>query len=554
MLQRLFVKNYVLIEELEINLDKGLTIITGETGAGKSILLGALGLILGQRADSGALLKKDQKCIVEGVFNLSAYQLENFFTEHELDYSNDTTIRREINPEGKSRAFINDTPVNLNTLKELSSRLVDIHSQHETLLLNTGNFQLNLVDAYASNQALKNIFLNHFTEHKKLIKELTSLEETEQRSRADEDYFKFQFKELEELNLVVGEQDLLEQEEGRLTHAEEIRIQLEKSVIALNGADENLITNLNLIYQNVLQLNRYDQKYTDLAARIKTSLLELKDITEELEKSEQELVLDPGRLEIVQDRLSMLYKLQQKHRVTHVDDLIALRDEFDQKLSLLGSIEDQITQKKERIEAVKKSMLEAGIKLTKSRVKVIPEIEDEVNKQLADLGMQYGKIKVDVLPFDVDHFVAEGMEKIQFLFSANKGIDFRELSKVASGGELSRLMLVMKSLLARLTAMPTVIFDEIDTGISGETAAKVGSILKLMAKNHQVLAISHLPQMASKGDFHFMVYKEVKKGSTRTFLRKLSQEERINEVARMLSGEELTEAAIGNARSLLSSN
>ena len=551
MLNQLSVKNYVLIDELEISLGKGLTIISGETGAGKSILLGALGLILGQRADSGSLLKKDLKCIIEGTFQLKEYRLQSFFLDNELDYTDETIIRREINPEGKSRAFINDTPVNLNVLKELSSRLVDIHSQHETLLLNSNQFQLSVVDAFADNSKILEQYKSTLKEFQFETAELSKLQEAESKGKVDYDYFLFQFTELEEGNLQADEQERLELEQKKLTHAEEIRSQLVRTITVLNGSEENVINTLSISQQQLSNLNRFGEFYQEQSQRIKSVIVELKDITDELEKAEQDISLDPNRLEEIENRLSFLYKLQQKHRVSSITELIALKDEFNNKLAEIGSFDILISEKKQRIEKLLNTLNSFGKKLTQSRKAAIPDIEKEIIKSLSELSMSNSILRIALHPVKEGVFLADGMEQTQFLFSANKGVDFRELNKVASGGELSRLMLCIKALLAKISAMPTVIFDEIDSGISGETAAKVGSILKQMANNHQVIAISHLPQLASKGDHHYLVFKDVKKGTTRTHLSLLSGEDRINEIARMLSGEQLTPAAIGNARELL---
>jgi len=554
MLNQLSVKNYVLIDELEISFEKGLTIITGETGAGKSILLGALGLILGHRSDSGSLLKKDQKCVVEGSFNLKEYHLQSFFTSNELDYFDQTIIRREINPEGKSRAFINDTPVTLSVLKELSSRLVDIHSQHETLLLNNNQFQLSVVDAYAGNSKVLFQYQSLYNAYFSAIADLKVLQDAELKGKTDYDYFQFQFNELDEANLQLEEQDTLEQDQKKLTHAEEIRVQLSKAISLLSGSEENLVNGLLQVQQTLNALQRFGDFYEEQGKRIKSTLVELKDIADELEKAEQEINLDPKRLEEVENRLSFLYKLQQKHRVNTNKELIDLREDFNSKLAEIGSFENVIADKKAAVEKLLIQLIDAGNELTQSRKKAIPGIEKEIVKMLSELSMNNSVLRIAIHPVKEGEFMIDGMEQIQFMFSANKGIDFRELNKVASGGELSRLMLCIKALLAKLSAMPTVIFDEIDTGISGETGSKVGAILKQMAKNHQVLAISHLPQMASKGDSHFLVFKDEKKGHTRTHLKLLQGDERINEIARMLSGEQLTASAIGNARDLLAAN
>jgi DNA repair protein RecN (Recombination protein N) len=552
MLKKLVVKNYVLIDQLDLSFSDGMSIITGETGAGKSIILGALGLILGQRADVGSLLNKNSKCIVEGIFDISAYKLKTFFEEAELDYDNLTTLRREIGVEGKSRAFINDTPVNLATLKALTSQLVDIHSQHETLLLNNSKFQLEVVDAYAGNEKKLNSYKQALNQYKSVQQMLDELIEAEAKGKADFDYFNFQFSELDEANLSdPNEQVTLEKEQELLNHAEEIGSYLAKSIGALSGPDESLIANLNLVLQSVSFLNKYDDRFEELSKRLKSSIVELKDINDDLERESQEINVDPVRLEQVQDRLSLIYKLQQKHRVDSIEALIEIRDQLSEKLANIGNLEDEIKALQSKLITLKNDVIAQGNDLTKSRQKAIPAIETEIKKQLSDLSMAHAVLKIEVIPAAVDQFYSDGLERVQFLFSANKGIDFREISKVASGGEMSRLMLCIKAIMARLSSMPTVIFDEIDTGISGETASKVGAILQQMSKHHQVMAITHLPQMAAKGNNHYFVYKEEVKGMTRTHLRLLNAEERIQEVARMLSGEKLTDAAIVNAKSML---
>ena len=552
MLKRLSVQNYILIDQLDITLGKGLTIITGETGAGKSIILGALGLMLGQRADANLLLNKEKKCIVEGTFDVSAYGLADFFHAHELDFDRETTIRREINPEGKSRAFVNDTPVGLQVLKELAALLVDIHSQHETLLLSNSRFQLNVVDAYAENKKIRELYKSTFSSYKTLQKELTALIDAEQKSKGDLDYLQFQFNELAALNLQSGEQLQLEQEQEKLEHAEEILGQLAKATTGLQGGEENIVAELIAVQNIVQSLRKYDDQFESLSTRIQAAIVELKDVYDELDKAAGDLQVDPARLEWINDRLSALYQLQKKHRLSTVDELLVLQNDLEQKMLKIGSLEEEIEKKQAALKEGLTALKKVADELSASRKKAIPGIEKEINKQLVELAMPHAVLRIAQQPVDdKDTFLADGQERIQFLFSANKGMDFKELAKVASGGEMSRLMLSIKSLLARLSEMPTIIFDEIDTGISGETAARVGGILKSMAKEHQVLAITHLPQMASKGDAHFLVYKETKKSSTRSFLRELNEEERVNEIARMLSGEELTAAALENARDLL---
>ena len=469
-----------------------------------------------------------------------------------MDYADECTIRREINPEGKSRAFVNDTPVNLTTLKELSSRLVDIHSQHESLLLGNRSFQLNVLDAYAGNQDLLKAYKSNFTTWKQREKAYLALLDEEAKSKSDFDYLNFQYNEISALKLKDGEQVSLESEQQKLEHGEEIVEQLNRSVMLIRDGDENVVAQLSLVHQLLQGIKKFDDQFETQSDRIQSVLIELKDIHAELEDAIGKLQLDPKRLEEVNERLSFIYNLQKKHRLQSIEELLQFEEELSQKLQRISSFEDEILRLKKEVDEKKSQLLKSGNALTASRKKAIPALEKEVTQQLSELAMPHAMLRIALIEENENTFTADGMEKIQFLFSANKGGDFKELAKVASGGEMSRLMLCIKSIMARLTAMPTVIFDEIDTGISGETAARVGAILKQMAKDHQVLAITHLPQIASKGNTHFLVYKEVKKSSTRSQLRILNDVERLNEIARMLSGEVLTDAALDNARVLLS--
>ncbi len=552
MLKKLSVRNYVLIDQLDVQLEEGLSIISGETGAGKSIILGALGMISGMRADASLLLDKQKKCIIEASFDISSYHLERFFSEHELDYDKETTVRREINPEGKSRAFVNDTPVNLSLLKELCSGLLDIHSQHETLLLSDSKFQMHVLDAFAANSKQLHTYKTAFQKVKDLVKEVQALQEEERKSKADLDYFNFQLDELSALKLSPGEQELLEQEQERLEHAEEIIYSLGMANNILAGNDDNVISKLQHVQQILHSIRNYGDNFSILSERIQSAAVELKDIQSELEDATGNLQADPARLEVVGDRLSSIYNLQKKHRLATVEELLHLQQNLETKITSIGSLEEKISVITRNLAESKKELMEAGIELSDTRKQAIPALQKEVTGMLSDLAMPHAVFAVNLVTDKDDEYLPEGREKVKFMFSANKGAEFKEMSKVASGGEMSRLMLCIKSILARISAMPTVIFDEIDTGISGETASRVGSILRQMAKKHQVIAITHLPQLASKGDMHFLVYKEVKKGLTRTYVKKLGNDERINEIARMLSGEELSAAALENAKDLLS--
>ncbi|MCE2845402.1 MAG: DNA repair protein RecN [Sphingobacteriales bacterium] len=548
MLTRIIVRNFVLIEELEIGFSDGLNVITGETGAGKSILLGAFSLFLGQRADSTVLLNKNHKCVVEGHFDISRYGLEEVFKSFELDYEPTSILRREISGEGKSRAFINDTPVTLSTLKEISEHLVDIHSQHENLLLTTSRFQLSAIDAMASNETILEEYRQHYRTFKRLTEKIEKLKTEETRNQAEQDYIQFQFDELQSANLIAGELEGLEQERDRLDHASEILQQLAAAVDALATGDENISTRLQRLTQMVNGLVRFDAKLSDSSNRLQALHIELKDIAAELELHARGVSSDPDRLQTVESRLDVIYSLLKKHRQQDVDGLIALRQDLSTRLSSNLQLSEEIERTLLELAKSEQAMKKSGDALSTSRAKVTPQFEKSIRKRLGEVAMPHAELRVQC---DKREAGPDGFDAVRFLFSANKGGEFRELSKAASGGEMSRLMLCIKSLIARQTSMPTVIFDEIDTGISGETAARVGSILQEMSEGHQLMVITHLPQIASKGNHHYKVIKETRKNETRSMLICLDQDERVKEVARMLSGEDLSTAALENARVLI---
>ncbi len=549
MLKKLSVQNYALIDKLEIDFSDGLTIITGETGAGKSILLGALGLIAGSRSDTQALQDKTKKCIVEASFNIKEYALKDFFDANELDYENITSIRREINPEGKSRAFINDTPVTLNQLRDLGNRLIDIHSQHETLTLNGSEFQLSVVDAFANHTELLTEYITNFKQFKLVEKQLSELVEQELKAKKELDYFQFQFNELEDANLKTDEQAELEQELETLNNAEDIKLNLSRVSLGLNGGEQNLISSLTEIKVLLNSIAKFKSEINELNVRLISSFIELKDIANELEILEQEINYDPKRIEELTFRLDIIFRLQQKHQVKTVAELIAIKNELSNKLLDFSSLETNIEKTKKALEGINKTLLSLAKKITANRKKVIPKIETEIASLLSALAMQNAKLKIEQT--ETLAFTSTGMDKVNFVFSANKGSDFKELNKVASGGELSRLMLSIKSLIAERTSLPTIIFDEIDTGVSGDIADKVGSIMTIMSKKIQVMVITHLPQIASKGETHLYVYKEEKNNKTYSNIKKLSAEERVLEIAKMLSTGNPTSAAISNAKELL---
>ena len=552
MLTSLTIKNYALIDELHLQFGNKLNIITGETGAGKSILLGALGLLLGQRADSSALLDKNAKCIVEGEFEANPKLISDFFTSNELDLESKIILRREISKEGKSRAFINDTPVNLSQLKELGGLLVDIHSQHETLLLNKSGFQLSVVDSFALNENDLFKYREQFSKYKKLQNEIKILKSEEAKSKSELDYVLFQFNELEQAELDSKDtKEKLDEELKTLSHSEDIRIGLSKLDNAISGGESNLINSLTIAIQSIQPLSKYNTKLETLSSRLKSIQIELKDISQESSDISEEIVLDPQRVEIISERLNLLNQLEQKHRVNSTEALISKRNEFSSKLENINSLDSRIEElEKESAETFKALQTKAD-KISKAREKVIPGIESKVKKMLAELGMPNAILKIEQQILIDSELNQNGKDSIRFLFSANKGVGYSEISKVASGGELSRLMLCLKAIIAKLVELPTVIFDEIDTGVSGETAYKIGNVMNELSNSLQLLAISHLPQIASRGETHFFVYKEVIGKRTFTKVSKLSADERIVEVARMLSGDKPTAIAMQNAKELL---
>jgi DNA repair protein RecN (Recombination protein N) len=553
MIRQLSISNYALIDKLEISFPVGLTIITGETGAGKSILLGALGLIIGQRADTGALQDKTKKCAVEAVFDLSRQKLEAFFKTNELDYEAHTIIRREINPEGKSRAFINDTPVTLTVLKELGEQLIDIHSQHQTRTLSDSDFQLSVIDLVAGNAIALQAYQEEYKAFRSLQTALLQMKEKEAASKRDLDYFQFQFKELDEARLDTIALEALEAELELLTNAEEIKAGMGKAAFALHGGDLNMLSTLAEIKSLVGGLARYNPSIARLSERIGSSFIELKDIAAEIEASETEIVFDPKRVEEINERLDACYRLFQKHQVKSLPELIQLRNTLSEQLLGISSLEHEIAVACREMEKLRLSLLKKAGALAEKRKEASPNVEKEVIRMLAQLGMPAASLQVKVSGLPEETFGNKGTDRVNFLFSANKGSEPKELNKVASGGELSRLMLSIKSIIAQKTALPTLIFDEIDTGVSGDIADKMGTIMEAMASGMQVVTITHLPQIASKAGAHLFVYKQVDKNKTLTQIRTLSGEERITEIAKMLSTGQPTPAALKNAKELLNS-
>lgn len=550
MLDRLQIKNYILIDSLNVEFNKGLTIITGETGAGKSILLGALGLVLGNRADSSSLLNKNNKCIIEAEFDILNYNLKDFFYANELDYESKTIIRREINAEGKSRAFINDSPVNLSVLKELSGFLVDVHSQHETLTLNNSSFQLDVLDAYAGIKDEFAAYKKDFLQFSRLQDKLSTLIEEEKKAKADADYWQFQFEELNTANLIEGEKEKAEQELEALNNVEQIKTSIGQSTNLLKDGDANIISAIIQLVSSMNAVAKFHPALQELANRIKASQVELKDVAQELENVQDDFIFNPERVEILNERLNTIYRLEQKHRTSSVSELISIKNDYESKLSGFTTLETDIQKLTAEIVQQKNKLLVQAKSISEKRQKAAPKIEKEIKEMLASTGMPDGKLQIEINNAK-ENLSASGIDSVQYLFTANKGIKPEALSKVASGGELSRLMLSVKALIAKLVALPTIIFDEIDSGISGDVANKVGNLVRKISDNHQVIAITHLPQMASKGDDHFLVYKNTQGNTTTSGLKLLKKEERINEIAKMISGNEITQASLKNAKELL---
>ncbi len=550
MLTNLSISNYALIDKLEIDFGAGFTTITGETGAGKSIILDALSLITGQRADSQVLKNKTQKCIIEGTFNVRNYQLGSFFEKYALDNDEVVLLRREINPEGKSRAFINDTPVTLSQMKELGDKLIDIHSQHNTLLINETDFQLFVIDNYADIYSEVNHFRNQLAELKELKKELSIKADQERKAQTEADYFNFLFTELEQANLAESEQIELEKELEILNHIEQIKTVLTKSLFSLNESENNCVQQLAFTQNQLSQIAKYDERLEENSKRLQVLYIDLKDIVQELEQIEEKTLFSPERLEKINNRLNEIYRLQQKHHVATVAELIAIKNDLDNKLLNISSLASQLKELSTFIDQKQKSLFSEAEKISQKRSKVFPEIEKKSVNILKMLGMPDVRIKIENRKSEA--LTGSGIDNVYFTFSANKGSEMKEIAKIASGGEISRLMLVFKSLISRKRMLPTIIFDEIDTGMSGEVATKTGQIMKELSAEMQVFSITHLAQSAAKGDQQYQVYKTVNKDTTFVNIKKLNHTERVEVLAEMLSGKQISEASKAIANQLLS--
>ncbi len=551
MLTQLHISNYAIINQVNIYFDEKLNIITGETGAGKSILMGALGLILGERADLKALMNSNDKCVVEGTFTITNYNLKSYFEAHELDFDNTCIIRREISTNGKSRAFINDTPVNLSQLKELGSQLIDIVSQHQTLELNEGEFQLSIVDAIAETEDLLTAYKKQFNTYKADEKYLKELIEREQKARQDEDYFRFQLNELTEANIAVNEQEELEKKLDLLSNAEQIQQASGSAHRILEADEQSLIDQLRNLKTLLASAAKHHPKLEELINRLDSTIIELKDLAAELEIITEATQANPSELLTTETRLQLLFNLQKKHRVNNNEELIFIQEKLQHDVNVIGSLQTEIEQKEIDLIKQKKEVSKLSKSLSDKRNKAIPTIEKNINELLKQVQMLDAKIKVENEPNKPEQFNSNGIDNINLLFAANKGSQFQPINKVASGGELSRLMLCIKSIISDKVALPSIVFDEIDTGISGEAALKVSQVMKKHAGKHQVIAITHLPQIAGKADAHFYVYKSTDKTTTHTHIKKLNENERVEEIARMLHGENPSEKVIEAAKELI---
>jgi DNA repair protein RecN (Recombination protein N) len=549
MLCNLVVENYALISKLEIEFRKGLTIITGETGAGKSILLGALSLILGRRADTSVLFDKEKKCIVEGTFDITHYGLEGFFTANGVDYDDQTIIRREISAAGKSRAFINDIPVNLEVLTELGLKLIDIHSQHQNLNLADSIFQMKVIDSYAHNQEWLFDYRTRYSAYLEIQKEHRQLSEEAARSKSDLDYYQFQYTQLDEARLTEGEQEELELELEMLTHAEEIKTGLSLASTVLQGEDNSVLHQLKDCLAALSRIRKFLHNEDSLITRTESAYIEIKDVAQELESMNNQLHYDPDRLAQVNDRLNIIYSLEKKHRVSNLSDLIALREHLKERMDEINAYDYNLETLEKKLAEIRAQLSDSSVKLSQERQKIIAPFEQRVVEMLHEVGIPHAGFSISLEKLDSFH--EWGSDKIQFLFTANRNMAVQDIARVASGGELSRLMLCVKSLMSDSTGLPTIIFDEIDTGVSGEIAERVGNIISRMAEKMQIINITHLPQVASKGKYHYLVYKTDNEKTTVTRMKLLTHEERQTEIAKMLSGEEVTLAALENAKALL---
>jgi DNA repair protein RecN (Recombination protein N) len=548
MLTSLKISNYALIDQLAMQPSSGLSMITGETGAGKSIMLGAVGLLLGNRADTKVLLHEEKKCVVEGVFDIRSYGLQDYFNELELDYEDTCIIRREISPNGKSRSFVNDTPVLLEPLKILGEKLMDVHSQHDTLLLGEGDFQLGLVDAYARTSAERTTFQQAFTEFRKSKKALTELTRKAEALKKEYDFNQFQLEELNSLALVSGEQEELESSQEILENAEDIKLKINEVLALFHEEQFGVLQGMGQIQSSLQGLERLAQAFATYRTRFQEAWIELKDLAETLADEDSRVEVDAEKLERTRERLSKIYQLQKKHGLQTIEELMELESQLADKVFQVQQVDDQLVEAHQLCLQNEKSMLAAAEFLSQKRSACFPSFEKALEALLQDLGMENARVQFERQVVDPN---ANGLDRVELLFSANKGMPLQPLKKVASGGEFSRLLFAIKYLMADKMALPTLIFDEIDTGISGEVALQMVRMMQEIAKNHQVICITHLPQVAAKGEVHFFVYKDHSAEKTISKVKQLTLEERIHELAKMIAGANPSAAAQASAKELL---
>ncbi len=549
MLKSLSIQNYALITNLEIKFSDGLSIITGETGAGKSIIMGALSMLLGQRADRSVLRDVERKAIIEGVFDIRSYNIKSFFKKYDIDYDDNTIIRREIMPDGKSRAFINDSPFNLNMLRELAIRLVDLHSQHENLDLGDNLFQLNIVDTLAGSLDKVAVYSRQFIEYKTLIASYQTINDQINKEQADKDYWQYQYDQLNQANLISGEQELAEQDLQAMEHSEEIKQSLLRAATILSDEEIAVLVQLKEVRECLSRISAHYPKAKDLTDRVNQTYIELKDLAAEMNRQSDSIDHDAEKLTYIKERLDLIYSLQQKYKIQTVDELIAFKEDLAKKLDIIGNSGERLDKMRTQIQEMKTKLEFLTAEVSDLRAQMIAPTESNIADILKQLGISNAVFKIAIEP--TSELISTGADKIQFLFSANKNEALKDIAKVASGGEISRFMLSLKYLVCSKMALPTIIFDEIDAGVSGEIADKMGNIIRSMASNMQVICITHLPQVASKANNHYFVYKKDDQKATSTYIKRLNEDERLIEIAKMLSGEAITEAAMSNARELL---
>lgn len=549
MLRKLRISNYALIEHLDISFEGGFSVITGETGAGKSILLGALSLVLGKRADTSILMDKDKKCIVEAVFEVSELDMQPFFKENELDGGDECIMRREITASGKSRAFINDSPVNLLLMKELGKRLVDVHSQHESLQLSEASFQLKILDDLASNANLRLEFEAIFDEYSNISQEIADLVDKEEKQKAEEDFIRFQFDELDKLKLQAGEYEEIEVKLMALNHASEIASSLYQANQLLEDGDTTILQSMAIMTAELSKIEPYLPAVSELAARAKSCYIELKDLADELKRFESETQFNPAEIEQLSQRMDDINHLMHKHRLADSRDLLKLKESFEQKILSISYLGDELILLRKKQTMLAEKLHKLGKALSESRALSCPYLEESVQGLLHNLGMPNARFQVQI--DRLNQATKTGFDRVQFLFTANKGGSMEDMAKIASGGEMSRLMLSIKSLISAKKLMPTIIFDEIDTGVSGDIAGKVGRIMAAMSERMQLISITHLPQIAGKAKHHFMVYKRDDEQRTTSMITRLSEPQRVEEIARMLSDDAPTPASLEAARELI---